>query len=109
MRMFFLFAGGMASPWRVLPGGPRGAGRGGRESVGASVSCDRKIPRPEGIAKRTPQPPPGARPLRAVLAAQTAGPSPDSEDVARLAELEPQARALRTELAARGGEAAQEE
>jgi hypothetical protein len=43
-----------------------------------------------------------ARPLRAVLTAQTAGQPPAAEDVARLAELESQAQALRVELAELG-------
>jgi hypothetical protein len=40
-----------------------------------------------------------ARPLRAILAAQQAGQTPDAADVAKLAELEAQARTLRAELA----------
>ncbi|WP_051445415.1 hypothetical protein [Desulfocurvus vexinensis] len=40
-----------------------------------------------------------ARPLRAVLAAQVGGAEPDPADLARLADLEAQAQALRTELA----------
>ncbi|MGE4291387.1 MAG: hypothetical protein AB7E32_04165 [Desulfovibrio sp.] len=39
------------------------------------------------------------RPTRAILAAQLAGSEPDAADTARLAELETQAQALRTELA----------
>ena len=40
-----------------------------------------------------------ARPLRAILTATTSGGTADPEDVAKLAELEAQAKALRTELA----------
>jgi len=40
-----------------------------------------------------------ARPLRAVLAAQVGGAEPDPANLARLADLEAQAQALRTELA----------
>ena len=40
-----------------------------------------------------------ARPLRAILAATTSGGTADPADVAKLAELEAQAKALRTELA----------
>lgn len=40
-----------------------------------------------------------ARPLRAILAATVSGGTADVEDVAKLAELEAQAKALRTELA----------
>ena len=40
-----------------------------------------------------------ARPLRAILAATTSGGAADPADVAKLAELEAQAKALRTELA----------
>ena len=43
-----------------------------------------------------------ARPLRAILAATTNGGTADATDVAKLAELEAQARALRTELASLG-------
>ena len=40
-----------------------------------------------------------ARPLRAILTATTSGGTADPADVAKLAELEAQAKALRTELA----------
>ena len=40
-----------------------------------------------------------ARPLRAILTATTSGGAADPADVAKLAELEAQAKALRTELA----------
>ena len=43
-----------------------------------------------------------ARPLRAILAATTSGGTADATDVAKLATLEAQARALRTELASLG-------
>ena len=43
-----------------------------------------------------------ARPLRAILAATTSGGTADPADVAKLAELEAQAKALRTELASLG-------
>ncbi|WP_051202938.1 hypothetical protein [Desulfovibrio aminophilus] len=43
-----------------------------------------------------------ARPLRAILAAQTAGQTPDQDDVDRLADLEAQALDLRAELAGLG-------
>lgn len=43
-----------------------------------------------------------ARPLRAILTATTSGGTADATDVAKLAELEAQARALRTELASLG-------
>ena len=45
-----------------------------------------------------------ARPLRAVLAAQVGGAEPDPADLARLADLEAQAQALRAELVELGGE-----
>ena len=41
-----------------------------------------------------------ARPLRAILAATTSGGTADAADVAKLAELEDQAKALREELSA---------
>ncbi|WP_035250865.1 hypothetical protein [Desulfocurvus vexinensis] len=55
--------------------------------------------REEILAELTALDAASARPLRAVLTAQTAGQPPAAEDVARLADLEAQAQALRTELA----------